>query len=306
MQRLRIWGWAAICFSLLTPLYCYGRSQWQRPAQTPQIQQLFAGITYQRQVYTSPRTYIVHIAKIDLTHPGIRVIATPGQPADDNNEFRAEPTSAFLTQFRLQLAMNAGYFYHFNEKTPWDYAPHTGGRVNVLGQSISMGQPYSHPQRQWPVLCFDQNQRGRIVETGHCPSDTLHAVAGNYILHPDQPLQLDSDKPYARSIAALDQTGTTLWLIVVDGKQPDYSEGATFADIEQLIKQIGADIALNLDGGGSTTLVTSTRSGAKLLNAPIHGKWPMNERPVATHLGIYASPIGEMADAQFNSLQNAP
>lgn len=117
---------------------------------------------------------------------------------------------------------------------------------------------------------------------------------------------MDSDKPYARSIAALDPTGTTLWLIVVDGKQPDYSEGATLADIEQLIKQIGADIALNLDGGGSTTLVTSTRSGAKLLNAPIHGKWPMNERPVATHLGIYASPIGEMADAQFNSSQNAP
>lgn len=270
------------------------------------MQQLFAGITYQRQVYTSPRPYIAHITKIDLTQPGIRVIATPGQPADDDNEFRAEPTSAFLTQFRLQLAINAGYFYHFNEKTPWDYTPHVGGRVNVLGQSISMGQPYSPPQKQWPVLCFDQNQQGQIVETGHCPPGTLHAVAGNYILRPDQPLQLASDKPYARSIAALDTTGTTLWLIVVDGKQPDYSEGATFAEIEQLIKQIGAEVALNLDGGGSTTLVTSTQSGAKLLNAPIHGKWPMNERPVATHLGIYASPIGEVANAQFNTLQNVP
>lgn len=300
-----MWGWAAICFSLLTPLYCYGRSQWQRPAQVPQIQQLFAGITYQRQVYTSPRPYIVHIAKINLTHPGIRLIATPGQPADDDHEFHAEPTSAFLTQFRLQLAMNAGYFYPFNEKTPWDYAPHVGGRVNVSGQSISMGQQYSPPQNKWPVLCFDQNQQGKIVESGRCPSGTLHAVAGNYILHPDQPLKLDSDNPYARSIAALDQTGTTLWLIVVDGKQPDYSEGATLADMEQLIQQIGADIAINLDGGGSATLVTSTRAGAKLLNAPIHGKWPMHERPVATHLGIYASPLGEVADAQL-SVQNEP
>ncbi len=267
---------------------------------------MFAGITYQRQIYTSPRPYIVHIAKINLTHPGIRLIATPGQQTDDDNEFHAEPTSAFLTQFRLQLAMNAGYFYHFNEKTPWDYTPHVGDRVNVLGQSISMGQQYSPRQAKWPVLCVDQNQRATIEETGSCPPNTLHGVAGNYILRPNQSLKLDSDKPYARSIAALDQAGTTLWLIVVDGKQPDYSEGATLADIEKLIKQIGADVALNLDGGGSTTLVTSTRSGAKLLNAPIHGKWPMNERPVATHLGIYASPIGEMADAKLNSGQIEP
>ncbi len=280
----------------MAPLYSYGKSQWQRPPQMPQIQQLFAGITYQRQVFHRPRPYIVHIAKIDLTHPGIRIMTTPGQPADDGNEFHAKQTSAFLNQLRLQLAVNAGYFYHFYEKTPWDYAPRLGERVNVLGQSMAMGQEYSPRQAQWPVLCFDANQRGKIVEEGSCPPGTLNAVAGNYILRPRIPLQLDQDKPYARSVAALDQTGETLWLIVVDGKQPHYSEGATLSDIERIVKQIGADIALNLDGGGSTTMVTATEAGTAILNAPIHGKWPMQERPVATHLGIYARPVGEVAE----------
>lgn len=141
------------------------------------------------------------------------------------------------------------------------------------------------------MLCFDANHHAQIVETGVCPPTTFHAVAGNHFLRPHQQrLQLDADKPYARTVAALDLSGTTLWLILVDGKQPYYSEGATMSDIEQIVLELGADVALNLDGGGSATAVAATPTGYRVLNAPIHGKWPMNERPVATHLGFYAQP----------------
>lgn len=221
------------------------------------------------------------------------MITTPGEVANDGHEFNAETTSAFLDKFQLQFAVNAGYFYYFEEKTPWDYAPHSGERVNVVGQSIANGQQYSPGQPKWPALCFDASHRGQIVESGFCPEGTLNAVAGNHVLHPHQPLKLRKDKPdkpYARTVAALDQAGTTLWLILVDGKQPYYSEGAKISDIEKLIEKIGASVALNLDGGGSATMTMATPSGAKSLNAPIHGKWPMNERPVATHLGFYTQP----------------
>lgn len=301
-------GWVAVSLSLLMPLYRYGRSQWQRPPQTTHGQALFAGIHYRRQIVRDPRPFVVHIAQIDLTHPGIKVISTPGQPAPDNNEFDAETTSSFLQRFQLQLAINAGYFYHFYERTPWDYRPRVGDRVNVLGQSIAQGQHYSPAQSQWPVLCFDANQRGQIIETGRCPIGTRNAVAGNYLLHPHRPLNLDLDKPYARTVAALNKTGDTLWLILVDGKQPDYSEGATMADIEQIVWRLGAAVALNLDGGGSATMVTATASGAKVLNAPIHGKWPMQERPVATHLGVYAQPLADVVAAQnsHNTAHQSP
>lgn len=217
-------------------------------------------------------------------------MTTPGTLADDGNEFEAETTSAFIDRFQLQFAVNAGYFYYFEEKTPWDYAPRSGDRVNVLGQSIANGKRYSPDQPKWPALCFDASHRGQIVESGFCPEGTLNAVAGNYVLRPHQSLQLEKDKPYARTVAALDQAGTTLWLILVDGKQPYYSEGAKMSDIERLIEKIGASVALNLDGGGSATMTMATPSGTKILNAPIHGKWPMNERPIATHLGFYTQP----------------
>ncbi len=43
----------------------------------------------------------------------------------------------------------------------------------------------------------------------------------------------------------------------------------------------------------ATTLVISNGSGTEVLNAPIHNKIPMNERPVANHLGFYALPVNQ-------------
>lgn len=43
-------------------------------------------------------------------------------------------------------------------------------------------------------------------------------------------------------------------LVTVDGRQPRYSVGMTLQEFAQLFQVLGADYALNLDGGGSTTL----------------------------------------------------
>ena len=86
----------------------------------------------------------------------------------------------------------------------------------------------------------------------------------------------------------MDATGTILWLIVVDGRQDQYSEGVTLGELAEIVSHLGAESALNLDGGGSSTLVMETDVGPKILNAPIHRRIQMFERPVANHLGVYA------------------
>ncbi len=50
--------------------------------------------------------------------------------------------------------------------------------------------------------------------------------------------------------------------------------------------EFGAYTGLNLDGGGSSTLVFSTSSGPEVINRPPDGK----ERVRTNHLGIYAAP----------------
>jgi hypothetical protein len=278
---------------LSLPLVVYGWFLFQRPPRIDLERPLFPGIYYRREVRFSPRPVMIHLVRIDLTAPGIRALVTPGTPGNDGQEINARTTSTFLRQFNLQLAVNASFFNHFREKTPWDYYPRAGERVNAIGQAISNQIPYSPALPNWAVLCLAPDQRARILEGGVCPDGTAQAVAGNTVfVRQGQPVPVppdwkDADRPYARVAVATDRGGQTLWLIVVDGKQPFYSEGMTMAELTRLAIDLGANSAINLDGGGSTTLVMQNQTGATILNAPIHTKLPLRERPVANHLGFY-------------------
>ena len=46
-----------------------------------------------------------------------------------------------------------------------------------------------------------------------------------------------------------------IWLITVDGRNKALSLGMSFAELQTLIARVGLVDALNLDGGGSTTMV---------------------------------------------------
>lgn len=57
-------------------------------------------------------------------------------------------------------------------------------------------------------------------------------------------------------------------IIVVDGRQPGYSEGISLQDLQQLFLDYGAQLAFNLDGGGSAEMwfmgeVISSPSGGR-------------------------------------------
>ena len=55
-----------------------------------------------------------------------------------------------------------------------------------------------------------------------------------------------------------------LLFVVVDGRQPPYSDGMSLDELTWLFQRLGATDALNLDGGGSTALVINGR----LINRP--------------------------------------
>ncbi len=63
-----------------------------------------------------------------------------------------------------------------------------------------------------------------------------------------------SDQAAPRSGVAVAADGTRL-LVAVDGRQPGYSAGLSIEDFAILLKRLGAVDAINLDGGGSTTLL---------------------------------------------------
>ncbi|MEO1593425.1 MAG: phosphodiester glycosidase family protein, partial [Cyanobacteria bacterium J06632_22] len=290
---------------LLLPLAAYGSTTLTRHRRTNINQRpLFQGITYSRQVTDQSFPQVVHILDIDLTTPGLRPLVTAGAEAATPNanrldvyETTAQRTSEFLNTHQLQIAINANYFYPFQEVTPWNYGPRSGETVNMVGVAIANGQSVSLPESDWPALCF-LAQRAVIEPDGSCPGGTTQAVSGDAMLlqngEPREALarvlegRSPNDKAYPMNIVALDETGNRLWLILSDGKQPLYSEGTRLEDIYLILRDLGATTAMRLDGGGSTTLAVATENGPALLNAAIHAKIPGFERPVANNLGFYA------------------
>ncbi|NEP15826.1 MAG: phosphodiester glycosidase family protein [Leptolyngbya sp. SIO4C1] len=281
----------AIAALLALPLAGYAWLHFQRPAFVNKAETLFTGVIYRRYVSAVPRPYVMHVISIDLSLSTVKAFVTAGSPGAGESEITAATTSEFLAQSGLQIAVNASYFYPFLEDTPWNYFPHSGDGVNALGIAISEGQRYSSAQTDWPALCFSE-QKAQIATAGDCPPETVQAVAGRQVLVTEglaNP-RLAQSKPYACVAVALDRTGQQLQLVVIDGKQPLYSEGVTKAELAEILVELGAVSAIALDGGGSTTLVAETAAGPQLLNAPIHTKLPMRERAVANHLGFSAAP----------------
>lgn len=67
-----------------------------------------------------------------------------------------------------------------------------------------------------------------------------------------------------RSVLGMDNRGRLL-LVAIDGRQPGYGEGVGIDEEARLMRRLGAVEALNLDGGGSTVMVTN-RAG--IVNRP--------------------------------------
>jgi exopolysaccharide biosynthesis protein len=101
---------------------------------------------------------------------------------------------------------------------------------------------------------------------------------------------LENTTTQPRTAIGYSNNGRYLYLVVVDGRQPFYSEGITLSELADLMISLGARYAMNLDGGGSSTMVVADRTGrSQVMNSPIDNYIPGRERPVANHLGIFVT-----------------
>ena len=70
-----------------------------------------------------------------------------------------------------------------------------------------------------------------------------------------------------RTAIGVTATGRIL-LVVIDGRQPRWSRGATLGELRSILRDLGAVDALNLDGGGSSEMVVK----GEVVNRPSDGR----------------------------------
>ncbi|MDP1715376.1 MAG: SH3 domain-containing protein [Anaerolineales bacterium] len=252
-------------------------------------QSLFPGITYLRKDLTSPRPNVVHVIAIDLQNPKLEFLVTPSP--NKGNILCTRVTSKFLEEFKLHVAINGGYYSYLDAShDPATYCPNGGDPVRISDYAASRGKIYSPKKTAQPVIYIGpRNQVTINKEQGN----VFNAVSGDRIVVNGGLVvnNLAANAPNPRTAIGINKTARWLTLMVMDGRQPGYSEGVTFPELAELLISYGVHTGVNMDGGGSSTMTIRGFDGkARVLNSPIDMNKTGKERAVANHLGLFIRP----------------
>ena len=282
--------WVLVGLTALLALCLTGYALYDsgRPAPVPAKRTMYDGaVTYDRRVYYLPRLVIAHVLVIDTKSSGFRLLVTPPDN-DDGPPLNARTTSQVMEEFGVQIAINGDRFYPWWSRGPLDYYPQLGDPVTPTGFTASDGKVYAYGEGTEPVLYI--SRRGGL--SFRKPNRIFNAIAGERFLIQggDKVPDLDDSERDPRTAIGFNKNGRWLYLVVIDGRQPFYSAGATFDELADILMAHGAYFGMSLDGGGSTTMVIEGEDGQPvILNSPIDQYVPGRERPVANHIGVFLS-----------------
>ena len=292
-KKLPCFAWHRRWMPVICAVYLAGASYiyWyhHRPLPDSISEEIFPGVHYTRGVFAEPANLVVHLVRINLRQPGMEFVVTPGDNSK-GREMIARTTSEFAEEFDVQVAINGGYFYPWYSNEPLYYYPHSGDPVDVNGVAVSRGVPYSDCELQFNSLNIYSNN---IATIGKGDTNAFNVISGLWLLvkrgvvNPRLYYAPRHDELHPRTAVGITADQSEMIWIVIDGRQPNYSEGATLAQVAESLVRHGAYHALTFDGGGSSTLVMRNDGKTTVMNTPIRGRIPPGlERPVGNHLGL--------------------
>jgi hypothetical protein len=257
------------------------------------------GIDYLYRTIGGARPQKIHAVKVDLSRPNIGLHAS----VDARGREWAVNTHTFAQNTDMTVAVNGdwsciecggndflrpvglaigdGHLWNDHVSNPavgesWGYLACTidkkcdAGVANILG----------HPSMPFSAL----------YDPIRAPLRYFNAVGANAV-----PALLGGvrgggcydGQSAPRTAACIEANRTTLWLFVVDGRNPAGGEtGMTCDEVRDQLQSLGCHDAVILDGGGSSTMVIKEGAGNwSVKNTPSEGRL----RPVGNHFGVFYS-----------------
>ncbi|HET7437701.1 MAG TPA: phosphodiester glycosidase family protein [Thermoanaerobaculia bacterium] len=212
----------------------------------------------------------VHVARIDLTSPHVRVVTS-------RESDRGLRVSDFAKRAHAVIAINGDYFdpkmqpvgLALSPCGVWEGTKDTG-REGVV--AVGGGRAEIYPQKE-------------VLDP---PADWMtSAVSGWPMLvkqcHPLSPVELPGSdgftrSPHPRTAVGVTEDGHTMFFVVADGRRKD-APGLTLARLAAFMRdELNVCSAMNLDGGGSSAMWVNDQ----IVNKPSDG----SERRVADHLAV--------------------
>ena len=195
--------------------------------------------------------YLVHVMIADLDHVSL-MLGTDGNGNRSEDKWTATPAeharAAIDDGYDVVACINAGYPTGLSVKE---------GVMMVPG---TIHRPYFAVTKDGvPFIGFDDNEADiENIELAACGTDVL---VNNYM--PGN-LRMTDDFAYTthpRTMIGIRGDGKIV-MVVIDGRQPELSNGAPFTRCADIMMRLGCKYALNLDGGGSSCMIVRHKSGA--------------------------------------------
>jgi len=166
----------------------------------------------------------------------------------------------------VRVNQGGGLLIAYGDKTPLLQSLAAGTQATLTSQI----NPYETPQDAWSGLRHAVAGGPHLIGNGQIRSLTAWREEGFSETH------LTGRQP--RTAIGQTADGTVL-LVTIDGRQPGWSNGVNLRELAQILLDLGALDAINLDGGGSTVMT----SNADIVNRPSETR-----RSVANGLFVYA------------------
>lgn len=183
----------------------------------------------------------------------------------------------------FQMVVENGAVTQFLDAQPATAIPENGfvavtraEGAKLLQQTFTLGDKVTlniSTTPDWTKLKMSISGSSMLVKDGVVPETFSFTASDVMIKSPKTAVGSSKD-------------GKTLYLVTVDGRQ-NASIGLSQKDMALFMKSIGAYNAINMDGGGSTTMVTRPlgNKNVKIMNKPSDG----STRNVAVGIGVFTS-----------------
>lgn len=211
-----------------------------------------------RTVTTAGGGFPADIVTIDLNNPNLKIVTATAADVDCESTCPAKPLGRFLAEHQGSIGINGSYFDTSATKKNYYFFP--------VFNSAS-GRMINEDQLKWwttgPIMAFDQNNKfyyfkdsrefKSVTDFEKTYGVKLQAAIGNKPRLVEQGLitlidwEVDEKQRLVKTLRnAIAYKDGRLYLVVV--------HRATIADLADVVSALGAEYALNLDGGNSSAL----------------------------------------------------
>ncbi len=189
---------------------------------------------------------VYHLTTIQLNHPSVVIDATAPVPNKSYTTL-GQTTKDFAQSTHAHVAINA---------SPYSYPTELSFKKRTIeGIYIYKGSEFSPANENYAALSFSKDKKASITASQKeiDEESSYFSFGGFFIILDENKIIEYKDIKDARTAVGVSEDGYTLFILSVEKNKT--SLGLNYMECAKILQESGANKALQLDGGGSVSLI---------------------------------------------------